>query len=119
MSDATIEQPRTGELTNSEIDQSSIKVLAFRWLSRQGVVVVLLFALLGGLASFGHYTMTTAVPAHLKQIQDGYERLSKDHKEANERMATAVEKVVEDGRAQRKEFLDLIREYRGSTATGS
>jgi hypothetical protein len=34
-------------------------------------------------------------------------------------MATAVEKVVEDGRAQRKQFLDLIREYRGSTATGS
>jgi predicted negative regulator of RcsB-dependent stress response len=104
--------PNGGELSDAEIDRSSVKVLAFRWLSRQGVIVVLLFAILSAIGWFGWYTMTTAIPKHLETIQDGYERVTRDHAAGMEKMAASIEKVVDDSRAQRKEFLDLLREYR-------
>jgi len=110
--EAVSTNPNGGELSDTEINNSSVKVLAFRWLSRQGVVVVLLFTLLGGFSWFGHYTMTIAVPQHLKTIQEGYERIGKSHDDALGRVAGAVEKIADDNRLQRKEFLDLIREQK-------
>jgi len=52
---------------------------AIKWLSGQpfnNVLVMILISMVGWL---GYYSITTAIPAHLKQIQDGYERIEAIH----------------------------------------
>ncbi len=46
------------------------------WLFQQGTSTVLLVGIWATMAWGGWYAMTTAIPAHLTQIQDGYQRQS-------------------------------------------
>lgn len=53
--------------------------------------VILLLILAAG-AWGGRYFVTEAVPLHLKQIQDGYERLTKSHETERERTLQTYDK---------------------------
>lgn len=48
-----------------------------QWAAQQGPSTVLLFAIFVG----GFYSVREIVPAHLKQIQEGYERIEKHQSE--------------------------------------
>lgn len=55
--------------------------MAASWVAGQPFNNVLLIAIFAAIAWFGHYELTTARPANLKQIQDGYESLTEAHRE--------------------------------------
>jgi len=59
----------------------SIKSMAASWVAGQPFNNVLLIAIFAAIAWFGHYELTTARPANLKQIQDGYQSLTEAHRE--------------------------------------
>lgn len=62
---------------------TQIKLAAFdklaTWLSSQPITNVLLILQLLLLAGGGYGTVKYIIPVHLKQIQDGYERIDKEH----------------------------------------
>lgn len=66
------------------------------WLYRQGVSTVLLGAILWAIYHMGYYAMDTAIPRHLKSIQDGYERIEASHARSLERLSQAIEKRQTD-----------------------
>jgi hypothetical protein len=71
-------------VANKETDttkQAQATEIAVRWLFGQPFNNVLLIAILGAIAWGTRYGVTTAIPAHLKQIQDGYEMLDQSHKD--------------------------------------
>lgn len=51
------------------------------WAAGQPFNNVLLLAILGAIMWGGWFAMTTAIPSHLKQIQQGYESLTNAHRE--------------------------------------
>ena len=53
--------------------------IALKWLFGQPFNNVMLIAIFAGLAWSGHYCVTIAIPAHLQQIQQGYETIDKAH----------------------------------------
>lgn len=55
------------------------------WAAGQPFNNVLLLAILGCIMWGGWFAMTTAIPAHLQQIQRGYESLTESHREERER----------------------------------
>lgn len=61
-------------------DKQDLKTIAVQWATGQPFNNVLLIAIFCGGAYAGHYLMTVAIPSHLKQIQDGYERIEESHK---------------------------------------
>lgn len=100
------------QLSDAEIERSSLKVLAFKWLAKQGVTTVLLCAILGAMLYGGYYAMTTAIPEHITSIRAGYKEVAIEHKQAIE----VIQKSHDADRAAadkaRSEFLDLIRDTR-------
>ena len=62
----------------SDTPNKSIPQLAAEWASGQPFTNVLLVALLGMIGWLGYYSLTVAIPEHLKQIQEGYERIEAD-----------------------------------------
>lgn len=52
---------------------------AVEWIFSQGVSTILLLMILIGGYQVATYAFGVAVPAHLKQIQEGYERIEKSH----------------------------------------
>lgn len=56
------------------------------WASGQPFNNVLLSAILGAIGWCGYWSISIGVPAHLKQIQDGYERIQSENRELIERM---------------------------------
>jgi hypothetical protein len=53
--------------------------IALKWMFGQPFNNVMLIAIFSGIAWFAHYSVTIAVPSHLKMIQQGYESLDKTH----------------------------------------
>jgi hypothetical protein len=58
---------------------------ALDWVAGQPFNNVLLIAIFLSIGWIGHYSMTTAIPAHLEQIQNGYESLHESHRDERER----------------------------------
>jgi len=58
---------------------------------RQGPSFVILLLILYGIWSFGNYAISVAVPAHLQQIQAGYQQIQEQHNRNLERVIHAVE----------------------------
>ena len=52
---------------------------AIEWIRGQTFNNILLLAILASIGIAQWYAMTTAVPAHLQKIQDGYERINERH----------------------------------------
>lgn len=62
-------------------ETKSIPSQVLSWAAGQPFNNVLLMAILGAIGWAGYYTVTLAIPAHLKQIQDGYQSLTDAHRE--------------------------------------
>ena len=56
-------------------ERDSIKDAGVKWLLSQPFTNVLLVVLIVMIAWGGHYSITIAIPQHLKSIQDGYEKI--------------------------------------------
>jgi len=70
--------------------------LAIQWLMQQGVSTVLLTAQTGLFLYIGYYAVHTAIPMHLKSIQDGYTSHATMFKEIRtEDRETAKELTIE------------------------
>ena len=105
------------KLTNEDIDKSSIKALAFRWLSHQGVVTVLLFLILGSIIYGGYYGMTTAIPQHLNQIQTGYQDVIEQATTEHRKAVEAIERSHDAERQLYRELLRVPKSGNGAVAT--
>jgi len=65
--------------TTEPVPQTAdIKAMGAHWLFGQPATTVLLFLILGGGAWFAKYLIDTAVPKHLEQIQQGYEKVQQE-----------------------------------------
>lgn len=53
-----------------------------KWVFGQEANTVALYLILAALGYGGWWTVTVGVPAHLKMIQDGYERLAQKHEDS-------------------------------------
>ena len=71
------------EITGADFmaeEKPDLKTMAVQWATGQPFNNVLLIAIFCGGAYAAHYLMTVAIPSHLKQIQEGYERIEESHK---------------------------------------
>ena len=64
-----------------EENKTDITKQVISWAAGQPFNNVLLAAILGCIVWGTYFAMTTAIPQHLKQIQDGYRELSDSHRE--------------------------------------
>ena len=68
----------TGERVKDD-RAKDIKTHIIEWAAGQPFNNVLLIVILTSIGWIGHYSMTIAIPSHLKQIQDGYQSLDATH----------------------------------------
>ena len=66
-------------------DNQKITTQIVNWAAGQPFNNVLLLAILFCIGWGGYFTVTTAIPKHLEQIQRGYESLTESHREERER----------------------------------
>ena len=76
----------------------SLKKTAMHWLFGQQANTVALYIIIAAIFYGGWYCVTTGIPAHLKQIHDGYKEVGKEAIDKIERIA--------------KDNLDFHRELR-------
>lgn len=92
-----------------EVEGKSLKQIAANWLLNQGTSTVLLFAIAAGVWVGGSYAIREGIPSHLKQIQDGYEKLegsfSKD-----------LDRVLKNAEDERTFHREVIREMKAEPA---
>lgn len=65
-------------------DKKNITEQAVTWITGQSFNNVLLVLILCAIAWGGWYSLTTVIPAHLRQIQQGYETIDNRHREERE-----------------------------------
>lgn len=73
-------------------DKGTPTEIAVRWMFGQPFNNVMLIAIFSGIAWFAHYSVTVAVPSHLKMIQQGYETLDKAHQTERHEMRAMYDK---------------------------
>jgi beta-lactamase regulating signal transducer with metallopeptidase domain len=73
-------------------DNEKLTTQIASWVAGQPFNNVLLLAIFVAIGWIGHYSMTTAIPAHLQQIQQGYESLTESHREERERTQQLYDK---------------------------
>lgn len=81
-----------------------------RWMFGQPAVVVLLFCLLIAIGWGARYLIITGIPAHLAQIQAGYERINSDNNEANTKRDERHASELAEVRAEAGRREALVRE---------
>lgn len=108
--------PEELNITNEEIEKSSIKTLAFRWLANQGVVTVLLFCILGAIVAGGHHAITQVIPAHLKEIKSGYKEVSEEIAIHHKETVQTIERSREAERELVREILQIERKKPSKTS---
>lgn len=92
-------------------------------LSNQGIAASILIAQTSVCVWLGHYAITVGIPAHLSQIQTGYEKLGAMHDAASKTIAESVKEVaktnddnlkrmIENNKEQISNMRDVIREMR-------
>lgn len=79
-------------------DRKSLVNRSSEWLLGQPFNNVLLILILFAIAWLGYYGLTTAIPAHLKAIQEGYERLEDRHREERTNTLSAYKELLEISR---------------------
>jgi hypothetical protein len=82
MGTATVTDENNKTLTNQIVS----------WAAGQPFNNVLLLAIFASIGWIGHYSMTTAIPKHLEQIQKGYESLTESHRDERERTQQLYDK---------------------------
>lgn len=94
---------------DAESTKATLAKSAASWLLGQPFNNVLLVAILWAIGYGGYFLINTGIPAHLRTIQDGYERLAVQHSterqttESNhtrqiERIVTGYEKAIDRDR---------------------
>ncbi len=92
------------------------------WASTQNPLVVLCLLMLGLAGYMAHYSINTAIPAHLESIQKGYEtiqhehakereRADREHRQHYETLATQMQQTAKEIRDVTKSQETLIREF--------
>lgn len=93
-------------------DLGEIAKVGTKWLTAQTFNNVLLFLILGFMGAFTVYTLRYAVPAHLAQIQSGYEAIDNRHVDAvrmsEERSAAAMKQTIDSFREDRAKFQEFL-----------
>lgn len=79
----------------TDTPNKSIPQLVAEWASGQPFTNVLLAALLSMIAWLGYYSITVAIPEHLQQIQQGYERIDADDRADRASIRDQYEKWIE------------------------
>lgn len=82
----------------SSDDRKSLINRSSEWLLGQPFNNVLLILILFAIAWLGYYGLTTAIPAHLRAIQDGYERLENSHREERANTLNTYKDLLEISR---------------------
>ena len=75
-----------------ETDNKTLTNQIVSWAAGQPFNNVLLLAIFVAIGWIGYYSMTTAIPAHLQQIQRGYESLTESHRDERERTQQLYDK---------------------------
>ena len=86
------------------------KALGMQWLVNQGASTVLLVILVAMIGYISDYGIKVAIPAHIKSIQEGYDRHVADHRKEVESMHASYErslKLVTDAFSRE---MDMMRE---------
>lgn len=92
--------------TGSTEPTKTIWIRLFDYALQQTPITLVLLLILGAMGYMGNYIVTTAIPAHLKQIQEGYDRQSatyervqtedrKSHEKEMEKITLSFDKSVE------------------------
>lgn len=92
---------------NAEV---SIKDRFVIWMFQQGTSTVLLVLLTCVVTYFGYYAMTTAIPQHLKTIQEGYEKQEANHSAVVDKFVNSMERQQQLMRDDRETFKQSLRE---------
>jgi hypothetical protein len=66
-------------------DNKAITTQLITWAAGQPFNNVLLLAIFASMIYGAYFAMNTAIPAHLNQIQKGYESLTESHRDERER----------------------------------
>ena len=82
-------------MSQSFSDRDPITVVLLRWLSSQPFTNVLLLLVLSSGGWLAWYTINTAIPSHLKMIQDGYDRQRNQHTENLNRVIDSYERSLD------------------------
>jgi len=75
-------------------DKSAMGQVA-TWLTGQSFNNVLLLMILAAIWLGGEYAVKTAIPAHLKQIQNGYETIDSRHREERIELREQYDKLLQ------------------------
>lgn len=86
------------------------------WAAGQPFNNVLLLAIFFAIGWIGHFAMNTAIPAHLQQIQQGYESLTESHREERERTQQLYDRWMNRTGEAEKVNGSKIAETRGQAA---
>lgn len=79
-------------------DKKTVVNRGTEWLLGQPFNNVLLIMILFAIAWLGYYGLTTAIPSHLRAIQDGYERLEDRHREERTNTLSTYKDLLEISR---------------------
>lgn len=91
--------------------EPSIKNQVIAWAAGQPFNNVLLLAILIAIGWGMYFGMTTAIPAHLKQIQDGYQSLTEAHREERKELREAYGQWMQRANADRKAAPTAVAEH--------
>lgn len=84
-------QPSTND-NGSTINPVKLSERVVDWITSQAYNNVMLSAILIAVAYGMYWTVSTAVPQHLKAIQEGYQQIEESHKTERETMVKMYDK---------------------------
>jgi hypothetical protein len=73
-------------------ENKTITTQIINWAAGQPFNNVLLLAIFASIGWIAHFAMNTAIPAHIQQIQKGYESLTESHRDERERTQQLYDK---------------------------
>ena len=71
------------------------KTHIIEWVAGQPFNNVLLIVIVASIGWIGHYSMTIAIPSHLKQIQDGYQSLDVSHQKERQQTLETYDRWID------------------------
>jgi hypothetical protein len=76
----------------TEETNKTLTAQVINWAAGQPFNNVLLLAIFASIGWIAHFAMNTAIPAHIQQIQKGYESLTESHRDERERTQQLYDK---------------------------
>lgn len=99
-------------MSNGNGSQAGWKTEVVRWLFHQGPVTVILFLILFGGYRIANYAVDVAIPAHLRQIQDGYEKIEAKQAERFKGLADSMSIESEKNREVLNDVIEEMKQKR-------